>query len=63
MYACVACVHVRVWYIMTYHVYFVCRKTLQHSRQEELRSNETEFEQQLAVVNDSHQTKLEQVFV
>ena len=37
------------------------RKTLQHSRQDELRSNETEFEQQLAVLNDSHQTKLEQV--
>ena len=48
---------------MTCHVYFVCRKTLQHSRQEELRSNETEFEQQLAVLNDSHQTKLEQVFI
>ena len=55
------CVRVCVYVYMCVLASFVGRKTLQHSRQDELRSNETEFEQQLAVLNDSHQTKLEQV--
>ena len=47
----------RVWY----NGYRFTRKTLQISRREELDSNEAEFEQQLADLNNSHQSKLDKV--